>query len=156
MNETSAWLNLIGNSLEFVGAAILVYEIVKDAREAKRYITRPVTLRIDSVRHQMRLGTPTLQTDPPPSVEQRLDSLERRATDLQESLEDAKENLRREWGADLSSLQERLTGHVNDWNRALETLTLGVATGSLRLRILGVVLVLLGIALGIASAVVPI
>jgi hypothetical protein len=50
-------------------------------------------------------------------------------------------------------LEGRLSAHIIDWNHALERLALGVATGGLRWRYVGVGLVILGLLCNLAAAV---
>lgn len=148
----SAFLSLAGNVLEFAGAIVLVLEIVKDSREVRKYLTRGQTVAIGTVTEQSRVFGVTGSTGLPATLDQRVAALEQRSAQLQENLEETKESLRAEWKEDLSALHDRVNGHVERWNRALESLLLGVTKGSLRRRIVGATLVVIGIAMDAGSA----
>jgi hypothetical protein len=152
-SEVGAVLNLIGTGLELAGAVILIVEVAGDVREARKYLQRDVTVRPATIEMRMSLPQVTLETSPQPWTDERLDGLERAVRELSASIDDAREKLRKERQQAIADLEGRLSAHIIDWNHALERLALGVATGGLRWRYVGVGLVILGLLCNLAAAV---
>jgi hypothetical protein len=131
---------------ELGGVLAVALDIRATARELRQYDRRPLVLRPGTAGMRIRAsGVGVLVGGEPPTIEERVASLERQAEQVTESLETLRDEVQRDMRAEMEDVASRMTLDAKDRYEALDKLLRGVTKGGIRLRVVGIVLVVVGI-----------
>ena len=85
----AGWLNLGGGALELVGALLVIFGIIVERGRARRHRTRGQVVELSgTIEAKSSVGTPTLTGGTTPTLEQRIESLEKLFGKLREELDE--------------------------------------------------------------------
>jgi hypothetical protein len=139
-------LATLGFVAEVLGVGLIVFDIRDSRRQARRIVGRAVTLHVDSVVQEQRVSTIQLGGGRQPSLDERVDALERRYRELDRRLLDGLSAMRRELRADARNRARQIEEIIQADYAVLQDVLLDMLAGSLGRRMWGVVLVIIGVA----------
>jgi hypothetical protein len=133
-------------AFELGGVQAVALDIRATVRELQQHDRRPLVLRPGTARMRIRAsGVGVLVGGEPPTIEERVASLERQAEQVTESVEALRDEVQRDMRAEMEDVASRMTLDAKDRYEALDKLLRGVTKGGIRLRVVGIVLVVVGI-----------
>jgi hypothetical protein len=150
------WLILAGGVIEILGVLTVAADIRLTRREVRRYERRPVTVYAAGASvlpAAQASGVGVVEGGREPTLEQRMEVLEDRIGQVQGELEERTRQIDAQAREKIGQAVKLSEMAARDRFDAIDTLLRGVTRAGIRLRVLGVVLVLAGLGLGVVGSI---
>jgi hypothetical protein len=146
-------LIVLGGALEVAGVVTVVVELRDSRRRLQAYMHRPQNVYITPAYMSFTATSPTVVTTPEPTIDTRVQRLEDGLAALRDTVEEMPTKIKSELRADVSEASQRTSASILDQLRPLATLIVDELNAHRGVQVLGVVLIVAGIAASTAGGV---
>jgi hypothetical protein len=146
-------LIVLGGALEVAGVVTVVVELRDSRRRVQAYLHRPQTVYLTPAYMSVTVPSPTVVTTPAPPIDTRVQRLEDGLAALRDTVEEMPTKIKSELRTDVSEASQRTSASIQDQLRPLATLIVDELNAHRGVQILGVVLIVAGIATSTAGGV---